>query len=280
MTESSSPKRPLLKHLPPKRDVVALLKFLSAPARITVDAGGYAFCRADRTRRVGSALVAGLVARGALRREGSRIKRTNAGTMLLRRLLAGEGAPHAEQHRERASIVLREGGGSVAATVDLAAAPIERLARQRDGDGPFLHPELVEAARRYSTDFERAMLRQRVTTDWDAIGGGGKGGSSAHERAELSDAAMAARGRFERAGTALGRVLRTAIMDVCCLGMGLEEVERRHGWPRRSGKMMLRAALEQLALHYRAPKGEQGLRAGSDDSVNGTQRSDSVSPSA
>ena len=211
--------------------------------------------RAGKVRKAEAGTIQALVSRGALRRDGDRIARTPSGTALLRRLLAG-GDAYAEQHRERESvqIELAEGSPEVASR-NIAADTVERLARQRDGDAAFLHPELVEAARRLRSDFERGMLRQRMTVDWDAIGGGGRGGSGGWSgRAELSDASTSARGRYEAARSALGANLRAAVEDACCLDLGLEEIERRNNWPKRSGKMMLRAGLEQLALHYRAPR--------------------------
>ena len=240
----------------PQRGLVALLKFLGEPATCRMAGDRCEIERDGRTRNVDARTVRTLASRGAVRRDGDRIQRTPSGTALLKRLLAGRDA-YAEQHRERASVRVEESDGTVGtASMNVASATVERLARQRDGTEPFLHPELVEAARRLRSDFERGMLRQRVTIDWDAIGGGGKGGAGRWDgRAELSDAASGARTRFEAARTALGSHLRAAVEDACCMDLGLEEIERRNGWPKRSGKMMLRAGLEQLALHYRAPRG-------------------------
>lgn len=240
-----------------RRDVISLLKFVAAPTAIESAPEGYVLTRGNRSRKANGPLVAGLVSRGALVRRGDCIQRTVAGEATLRRLLsASDGADsHAEQHRERATVTFTDSDGAPEVlTVNLAGNTIERLARQRIDGVPFLHPELAEAGRRLASDFERGLLRQRMTTDWGAIGGGGNGGpSAANARADLSDAAMGARQRFERACGALGPDLRGATVDVCCYGFGLEDIERRNNWPRRSGKMMLRAGLEQLAMHYREP---------------------------
>jgi hypothetical protein len=37
---------------------------------------------------------------------------------------------------------------------------------------------------------------------------------------------------------------------VCCLLRGLEYAEKAQGWPRRSGKVILRLALTGLTRHY------------------------------
>ena len=40
------------------------------------------------------------------------------------------------------------------------------------------------------------------------------------------------------------------VLRVCCFLEGLEITERRLGWSARSGKVVLKLALERLARHY------------------------------
>ena len=56
--------------------------------------------------------------------------------------------------------------------------------------------------------------------------------------------------RFARAVDALGPRLGPALADFVAHERGLTDVERSRGWPVRSGKMLLREALERLAAHY------------------------------
>ena len=108
----------------------------------------------------------------------------------------------------------------------------------------------MEAGRRLRSDFERAHLRARTTMAWEAPASTGSG-ARGHDRATLTDAAVAARHRFARAVEALGPRLGPALADFVAHERGLTDVERLHDWPARSGKMMLREALERLAAHYR-----------------------------
>ena len=247
-----------------RRDAIALLKLADSPVSVEWRGDTAALRTSDgRARRVPSLLVRALVRSGALALSKGSLSRTAAGTARLRRLLAGAGVetetetgtgtePHAAQQRDaRPGTILHGDGTREAVTVNHAESALARLARRRVDGAPFLHPELLEAGRRLHADFERAGLRQRVTARWDAVGTGGRrqGG-----RAEIADSAMAARERWNRAVEALGEALGPATVDLVCFDKGLTDIESERGWPKRSAKMMLRAGLEQLALHYRAPR--------------------------
>jgi len=48
----------------------------------------------------------------------------------------------------------------------------------------------------------------------------------------------------------LGPGLGDVVLRCCCYLEGLEQAERRMGWSARSGKIVLRIALQRLRLHY------------------------------
>jgi hypothetical protein len=66
----------------------------------------------------------------------------------------------------------------------------------------------------------------------------------------ISDIAMAARQRFNKALGAAGPALSDLLFDVCCHLASLEQVEDARGWARRSARVVLKIALDRLATHY------------------------------
>jgi hypothetical protein len=154
--------------------------------------------------------------------------------------------------------------------VNESESPLAWLARRKGVDGkPFLTPAQVESGERFRRDIEQAQLLQRVTANWDA-----SMAASRHDAGAglvMSDIALDARKRLERAYDALGGELGDLLTDVCGYLKGLETIERDRGWPARSGKVALRIALDRLAAHYgvasfaRGPDRSRGLRHWGDD---------------
>ena len=135
----------------------------------------------------------------------------------------------------------RKGGRSV--TVNLAESPLSWLhSRGHLSDVQFA---AGEALRR---DWERAQLAPSLTMRWEAVrvqGGGGDISLTASERQ------LAARARFEGAVTAAGPGLSDILWRVVCAGETLPLAEREMAWPVRSGKLVLRLALDRVAGAYR-----------------------------
>ena len=71
-----------------------------------------------------------------------------------------------------------------------------------------------------------------------------------------------ARVRVAKAMEALGPGLSDIVFRVCCFLEGLETAEKRLGWSARSGKVVLKIALERLAAHYRIAPAEPARKAG------------------
>lgn len=68
---------------------------------------------------------------------------------------------------------------------------------------------------------------------------------------------MAAQQRVRRAlESAAGQELSGILIDVCCHLKGIEVAERDGGLPKRSGKILLRAALGLLVRHYGMENGD------------------------
>lgn len=126
---------------------------------------------------------------------------------------------------------------------------VGRLAVSRRDGGPFLLPHHLEAARRLANVFERARLRQRVTMSYDPTRTGGKS-SGSPVQGELSASAADARKQLADIAAMMPADCWAVLFDICGLDRGLQDVELEHEWPRRSGKLVLRIALSQLASHY------------------------------
>ncbi len=139
----------------------------------------------------------------------------------------------------------------------LPESPVAALARRRDRGGvPFLAPALVSAAERLQEDFELArtgtpvdcpeawerLLADVDPADADAL--------SARSGAGVLDRARAARARVAVALRELGPGLADMALRCCCYREGLETAERQLGWSARSGKIVLRIALQRLKRHY------------------------------
>lgn len=146
---------------------------------------------------------------------------------------------------------------------NLDESPIATLARRPGKDGkPFLSPDLVVAAERLRRDFEIGRLQPRVTANWSASVNRGRRTGEAGGTGDLTDTALAARRRVERAVEAVGPELSGVLIDVCCFLKGLETVERERQWPARSAKLVLRIALQILARSYGLmPFGTGGAKA-------------------
>lgn len=155
-----------------------------------------------------------------------------------------------------------------------AESPLHRLATRPGADGrPFLAREEVAAGERLRADFTRGGLMPSVTQRWDpTVGGSGV----ARGAGDLSDAAIDCRTRVARALDAVGPELSGVLVDVCCFLKGTEAVEREHGWPARSAKLLLKAGLGCLARHYGlihvASDSPAGLRSWSAPGARPTRR--------
>ncbi len=131
---------------------------------------------------------------------------------------------------------------------NLGESPLARLFLRRDANGKtFIDSAALAAGERFRNDFEKAGLQPRISANWEA-----SLASRGHASADngISDFALDARRRVDRALGMLGTDLAGVATDVCCFLKGLETVERERRWPPRSAKLMLRTALNLLAAHY------------------------------
>ena len=184
---------------------------------------------------------------------------TTSGRAALKRLQAQDAASRdeesfdsggfAEAHREWGERTVEEEGQPRAVRYNLAESPLAVLARRRDPEGrPFLDEGLVAAGERLREDFELAQMAPRTTQNWERFLTAGTSGSPA--RSDGLDGPSGARRRVQDALADLGPGLGDVALRTCCFLEGLETAEKRMGWSARSGKIVLRIALQRLRLHY------------------------------
>ncbi|WP_096707919.1 DUF6456 domain-containing protein [Phaeobacter gallaeciensis] len=141
----------------------------------------------------------------------------------------------------------------------LGETPLHMLARLTDRDGtPFLTTDLVRAGERLREDFELAQVAEHLAQT-SAQAREGDCGPTMPRRRRPGQAASAAKKRAAAALNALGEGLSDIVMRCCCHLEGLEAAERQLGWSARSGKVVLRIALQQLKLHYDAQQAQDEL---------------------
>jgi len=127
-------------------------------------------------------------------------------------------------------------------TVNVAESPLSWLHVRGH-----LDDRLFDAGERLRADYERAQLGANVTMRWDPVRvkTTGEHGLSATERQ------IAAKDRFDGALREAGRGLEDILWRVVCAGEALPDAEKVLGWPARSGKLVLKLALDRVAEFYR-----------------------------
>ena len=128
-------------------------------------------------------------------------------------------------------------------TVNVAESPLSWLhARGHLNDAQLAAGECLRR------DFERAQLAPGVTMRWDVVRIAGTGGERGLNPTERQ---IAARKRFDGALAVAGKDLIDVLWRVVCAGETLPVAERALAWPARSGKLVLRIALDRVAQFYR-----------------------------
>ncbi len=132
-------------------------------------------------------------------------------------------------------------------TVNLSESPLGWLhARGHLTDRQFDGGEKLRA------DWERANLAPNITMSWNMVPPSG-GRRAAAEMLNATEAQIAAKQRFDNAIAHLGTDLSDIAWRIICAGEGVPAAEKHLGWPARSGKLVLKIALDRLANFYRLP---------------------------
>lgn len=110
-----------------------------------------------------------------------------------------------------------------------------------------LDRRLFDAGERLRADYEKACIGPTVTMRWEPVRLCARGGTGLHP----TEAQIAARARFDGALAMAGSGLADILWRVVCACESLPTAEKSLSWPNRSGKLVLRFALERVADFYR-----------------------------
>lgn len=188
----------------------------------------------------------------------SRYKITQAGRNKLLELSGANvetGAKANEAGATYGEKIIQEDGRRRRVRYYMSESPVAALSRLKDKDGTaFLSEDLVDAAERLREDFEVSQMGPKVAQNWDHFLTAGTKGSA--PSGNTSTAPSDARERVGRALRYLGAGLGDVALHCCCHLEGLESAEKRMGWSARSGKIVLRIALQRLNQFYKTEMGD------------------------
>ena len=131
-------------------------------------------------------------------------------------------------------------------TVNLGESPVAWLYARGH-----LEERLFAAGEALRSDYERAQLSASVTMRWDPVRVTTRKGAAPDHGLSPTERQIAAKQRFDGAIAAAGKGLDDVLWRVVCAGEALPEAEKALGWPARSGKLVLKLALERVADFYR-----------------------------
>lgn len=127
-------------------------------------------------------------------------------------------------------------------TVNIAESPLSWLHAHGH-----LDERLFDAGERLRMDYERAQMGPNVTMRWDPV----RIKTTGEQGLTQSERQLAARERFGKAMAHAGKGLEDILWRVVCAGETLPAAEKTLEWPARSGKLVLRLALDRVADYYR-----------------------------
>jgi len=229
-----------------------VLRRLVAAREGVIDADGFRISGRVAVRCT-KTMLAELESEGLLRRIGDRVVPLPEARTWLKRHLA-EADAFAAQHR----VVVTDKDD---VTRNLMESPLRPLCA---GSPAFLAPHQQVAAERIMRWAERARMMPRITTSY----GTGHIASTSRRQPDptaISDMAVQARKHLSAIYALLPHDCAEIVTDICVFELGLQQAEQARGWPRRSAKLVLLIALDQLARSY-------GLAPQAEGAIKGRQR--------
>jgi len=155
---------------------------------------------------------------------------------LQRQLVERQLTPEGPRRRGRAALRRRS------VTVNLAESPLGWLHARGH-----LDDRLFTAGEQLRADYERARLAPGVTMRWEPV----RIRETSRTGLEPTERQIAARQRFDGALAAAGKGLQDILWRVVCACETVPAAEKALQWPSRSGKLVLKLALDRVADFYR-----------------------------
>ncbi len=221
------------------------------------DAKNWCLCKSCKTKvfnpqyLISAEIMKDFFARGILDEKETRAPLSSAGRTLIRRILLN-GGETLGQHQTRHQETLLKDEVSKQVTVDYQESPLTWLFKRKNKNGrPLIDTHQFASGERLISTYEKALMAPQVTQNWDRLASSlSKHNKNNFKELTLSEAALSAKQNYITALDAVGPELSGILVDICCEQRGLEDAEKRNGWPKRSGKIILGLALTRLARHY------------------------------
>lgn len=141
----------------------------------------------------------------------------------------------------------------------LAESPLIALARRRNKNGQlYLNDDLVAAGERMREDYELAQMGLQNNGIWVRYLNEIETGEVVNTPRFLNEKQKAAHDRTRDALRDLGPGLGDAVLRCCCFLEGMETTEKEMDWAARSGKIVLKIALQRLAFYHSKIYGKHG----------------------
>lgn len=235
-----------------KRQLKRILKLLNkagvAHIKLEIEEEKSIIAVAGKKHSFMSVIIHKAIQDSLLKIDGNTISLTLLGKSLLKRLLNPD-MPFTAQHADlvNSSIKVESIVSPILKNNNECALSRLYFRKAKNGKGWLDHDE-YQAGERLRSDFEKAQLSPNISARWGATMSGSN--RAADGATDISDFALDAKVRMEKAIGALGPELSGVTLDVCCFLKGLEVVEREKSWPPRSAKLLLKTALSILVRHY------------------------------
>jgi hypothetical protein len=168
------------------------------------------------------------------------------GRMWIKRAMSAPDDAYLSQHR----CLHTSYEGPVRLCENLAESPLKMLAHKRGQKEPFLDQAQVRAAEQLQHDIMVSGLVAKTTMSWERLQTGRIKEMANTPHSDQSPHRLDCRHRLHRAFETLGPDLSNIALDVCVFLKKLGQIEKERNLPQRSAKVLLKIALERLAVFY------------------------------